>query len=96
MYSSANLSGDPLEAEAVDPREEAEAEDPREALAVPMEWEFPAPARSPSILQFRIEKKHTKKYLKVINIRVKDIKKETSISSRSSDELGQDDIGLPV
>ena len=43
--------------------------DPREAVAVPMEWDFPAPARSPSVLQFRIEKKQTKKYLQVINVK---------------------------
>ena len=65
--------------------------DQREAVAVPMEWDCPAPARSPSVLKFRIEKKQTKKYLQVINV-----KKSASISSRSSDELGQDDIGLPV
>ena len=66
MYSSANLSGVPLEAEAVGPREEAEAVGPREEAggggtpAVPMECEFrygPAPARSPSVLQFRIQRK---------------------------------------
>ena len=62
--------------------------DPREAVAVPMELDSPASARSPSILQFRIEKKQTKKYLQVINV--------ASISSRSSDELGQDDIGFPL
>ena len=56
-----------------------------------MEWDFPAPARSPSVLQFRIiEKKQTKNYLQV------NVKKPASISSRSSDELGKDDIGLPV
>ena len=65
--------------------------DPREVVAVPMEWDCPAPAWSPSVLQFKIEKKQTKKYLQVINV-----KKSASISSRSSDELGQDDIGLPV
>ena len=87
MYSSANLSGVPLEAEAVGPREETEAVGPREETeavgpreeaggggtpAVPMECEFrygPAPARSPSVLQFRIQRKN----IFASNIRVKDI-----------------------
>ena len=43
--------------------------DPREEVAVPMEWDCPAPARSPSVLQFRIEIKQKKNICKLLTLK---------------------------